>query len=132
MLASSSACYSHRISWQRHYSSHAEVIVSKYWDSRPKTAIKQTNIGTAKRGRGSFRGGVTRTTKNTRTSQAAAGASKRKTIPIDDEDDAPEYEETYVDSMDKYQDVRDWEELVQSVDTIERGADNMLKVYMTM
>ena len=34
--------------------------------------------------------------------------------------------------MDRYEDIQSWEELVESVDTIERGADGTLKVYMTM
>lgn len=42
------------------------------------------------------------------------------------------YEDSHQDDLSKYLDVEDWEELVQSVDTIERGEDDTLLVYMTM
>lgn len=44
----------------------------------------------------------------------------------------PAFERSHVDSSDKYQDVKEWEEIVQSVDTIEKGSDGRLMVYLTM
>jgi len=44
----------------------------------------------------------------------------------------PGYDETHNDDLQKYLDVEDWEDLVASVDTIERGHDETLIVYMTM
>ena len=81
-------------------------------------------MGTAKRGRpsgaaSSSRGGA----------RNGRGGIKRKQ---EEDDIAEDYEETHVDSMDKYEDVRDWEDLVASVDTIERGKEDQLMVFMTM
>ena len=54
-------------------------------------------------------------------------------MPIEiDEDDEHERFKLHLDSMDKYQDVMDWEALVGSVDAIELGKDGELKVVLTM
>jgi len=44
----------------------------------------------------------------------------------------PGYDETHDDDLAKYLKIEDWEDLVASVDTIERGQDETLIVYMTM
>jgi hypothetical protein len=41
-------------------------------------------------------------------------------------------EDTHPDDLAKYIDVENWEDLVASVDTVERGPDDTLIVYMTM
>jgi hypothetical protein len=43
-----------------------------------------------------------------------------------------DFVKTHVDSIDKYADVKNWEKLVAEIDTIERGSDHKLLVYMTM
>jgi hypothetical protein len=43
-----------------------------------------------------------------------------------------DFVKTHVDSIDKYANVKNWEDLVAEVDTIERGPDDKLLVYMTM
>lgn len=50
----------------------------------------------------------------------------------EDDDQGPDWQQSHVDSTDKYQDIKDWEDLVQSIDTIEKGSDSKLLVYMTM
>lgn len=43
-----------------------------------------------------------------------------------------DFVKTHIDNIDKYADVKDWEKVVAEIDTIERGSDNKLLVYMTM
>jgi hypothetical protein len=50
----------------------------------------------------------------------------------EEEDMGDDFVRTHVDSIDKYEDVKDWEKLVAEINTIERGSDNKLLVYMTM
>lgn len=51
----------------------------------------------------------------------------------EEEDDVgDDFVKTHVDSIDKYANVKNWEDLVAEVNTIERGPDNKLLVYMTM
>jgi len=103
---------------------HAEDIVSAYWKTRPKTSLKNDQPP-AKKARTEGKS-ATPVTKNGRT----AGRQKRKT-PIE-EDDTPGYGETHTADLQKYMDVEDWEDLVASIDTIERGDDETLLVYITM
>ena len=39
---------------------------------------------------------------------------------------------SHPDDLDKYMDIADWEDLVASIDTVERGSDDTLIVYVTM
>ncbi|RXK42269.1 hypothetical protein M231_00259 [Tremella mesenterica] len=105
--------------------SHADGIVKAYWETRPKTIEK-----VKKRSRQSST--PVKMEKKPRTSKSANGSSRRKPISVDEDDVGPDWEETHVDAVDKYEDVRDWEELVSTVDTIERGEGGTLLVYMTM
>jgi len=51
----------------------------------------------------------------------------------EEEDDVgDDFVKTHVDSIDKYANVKNWEDLVAEVNTIERGPNNKLLVYMTM
>ena len=49
-----------------------------------------------------------------------------------EDDDMPDDDETHVDAVDTCNDVDAWENLVESIETIERGPDGGLKVYMTL
>lgn len=51
---------------------------------------------------------------------------------VDDDGMGADFVKTHVDSIDKYADVKDWEKVVAEIDTIERGSDNKLLVFMTM
>jgi hypothetical protein len=60
---------------------------------------------------------------------------KQTATPEDEEEEedmGDDFVKTHVDSIDKYANVKNWEDLVAEVDTIERGPDNKLLVYMTM
>lgn len=57
---------------------------------------------------------------------------KRKTAPVEEIEDEAPFDESHVDSVEKYKDVPDWESKVTSIDTIERSNDGSLQVYMTM
>ena len=85
---------------------------------------------TSKRGRPNAAASSSKAGRGGRTSAAASG-SRKKAIQ-EEEDDVPDLEMTHADSIEKYEDVRDWEELVVSVETIERGKGNELLVYLTM
>lgn len=99
--------------------------MSRYWQTRPKPAAKSEQPP-AKKARGNGKS-ATPVAKSGRT----PGRPKRKT-PIE-EDDTPGYNETHTaDLLQKYMAVPDWEDLVASIDTIERGEDDTLIVYMTM
>jgi hypothetical protein len=110
--------------------------VSGYWAKQPKT-----ELGVKKRGRQSTSSQpAARASKNPRNSTTTAirGTSsrngKQSAEPEDDEDEdlGPDFVKTHVDSIEKYADVKDWEKLVKEIDTIERGSDNKLLVFMTM
>lgn len=114
---------------------HATDLVSAYWAKQPKA-----DLGVKKRGRVSA-APEERATKTPRVS--ASGAKKGRPSqngkhPVEPEteeeedDDAFEFSESHVDSIEKYKDIQDWEDLVKSVDTIERGSDKKLMVYLTM
>lgn len=68
------------------------------------------------------------------TSRASVRNGKQPATPDDESEDdlGPDFVKTHVDSVDKYAEIKDWEKLVMEVDTIERGSDNQLLVYMTM
>ena len=117
------------------FSDHAEGLRAAYWAKQPSHPVVQKN----KRGRASVASPASAKAekKPSRTSlaknTATNGTNKRKAVPVeDDDDDVIEYEKLHVDSMDKYQDVIDWEDLVGSIETIQRGDDGELKVFMTM
>lgn len=57
----------------------------------------------------------------------------RADSPAESEDEpAIEYEQTYTDGIGRYDDVKDWEKVVESIDTVERNSENSLIVYVTM
>ena len=65
--------------------------------------------------------------------ESAKGGRKRKGAPVEEVSDAePGFDESHVDSVEKYKDVADWETKVLSIDTIERSNDGVLQIYMTM
>lgn len=122
---------------------HASEVVTKYWASKPKA-----EIGVKKRGRASV-ASSTPVPKNKsartagRTSAGGSGngngvgASGRKSKAAEADTDEEEadyvpYSESHVDPMTKYEDVEDWEELVASIDSVERGSENELMAYITM
>jgi hypothetical protein len=105
----------------------------------------QTQSGSGKRGRPS--GSAAATSKsapavkgsskgkaNDKAASAPAKAGrKRKNAPVEEvSDEEPGFDQSHVDSVEKYKDVADWENKVLSIDTVERGPDGVLQVYMTM
>lgn len=105
------------------YSEHARDLIEEYWDKRPKA----TGGSARKRGRPSnvSTGTPSRATKRGRTSGAAATSAAP-------EDEELNYPDTHIDSDAKFKDIADWEGLVKQIDTVERGSDNELSVYLTM
>ena len=117
-------------------SEHAKNLVSEYWLKQPKT-----ELGVKKRGRASNSSQpAARAAKAPRQStNGTRGSARKETRPTEaadeeEEDDGmgADFVKTHVDSIDKYADIKDWEKLIAEVDTIERGSDNKLLVYMTM
>lgn len=116
-------------------SEHSKNLVSAYWAKTPKT-----ELGVKKRGRPSTSSqSAARAAKaprqSTTSTTGAARNEKQSAEPEDeDEDDGmgADFVKTHVDSIDKYADVKDWEKVVKEIDTIERGSDNKLLVFMTM
>lgn len=99
------------------YSAHAKDIVAAYWAKQPKNTagnVRQRKASPPpqpkKRGRG-------------RPSAAAQRESSEDIIY---------YSETHRDEMGKYHDVQNWEDLVASIDTVERTSEDGLVVYLTM
>ena len=110
--------------------------MSDYWAKTPKP-----EMGVKKRGRHSTSAQpAPRAAKAPRqsapaaTSRASVRNGKQPATPDDESEDdlGPDFVTTHVDSVDKYAEIKDWEKLVMEVDTIERGSDNQLLVYMTM
>jgi hypothetical protein len=111
---------------------HASEIVQNYWASVPKT-----ELGVKKRGRPSNTASAPprsgKASKTARQSTASNGRKARAAVEEDEESVVvQDYFESHVDPMTKYEDVEDWEELVASVDSVERGSDGELMVYLTM
>ncbi|WVW85331.1 hypothetical protein I302_107369 [Kwoniella bestiolae CBS 10118] len=112
---------------------HAADIVSRYWATKPKTVAAPKE--TKKRGRPSAGGSSTPVpaSQKAKSARTTNGTGKRRTEGGDDDDEEqPEFEISHVDSTEKYEDVPDWEDTVNSVDTIERGSKNDLVIYLTM
>lgn len=65
-------------------------------------------------------------------SQAASGSKRKAARQEVVSDDEPGFDDSHVDSIEKYEDVQDWESLVEGIDTIERSHEGTLQVYMTM
>ncbi|OCF40713.1 hypothetical protein I317_05485 [Kwoniella heveanensis CBS 569] len=113
--------------------SHADDQVKEYWNKRPKPSLQKV-----KRPRRQSNAGASSSTpvpasqRNHKSAKSSNG--KRKAAHLDDDldDDVPEFDDTHVDSSEKYQDVANWEETVQQIDTIERSRKDELTVYMTM
>lgn len=116
-----------------HGRDHATDLVSNYWAKQPKS-----ELGVKKRGRASTsakpepepRPAKTPRVFTTRNG-SAANPTKARQESVEDLP-GPDWQSTHVDSFDKYEDVADWEDLVASVDTIEKGSNNELLVYLTM
>ncbi|KAK4687303.1 hypothetical protein P7C73_g2814, partial [Tremellales sp. Uapishka_1] len=125
-------------SWEPDEHLHAPEIVNKYM-SKIKAAAPPI---TKKRGRQSASSSAPppkAKVAKTRMNGRGAGAGKRSApIDVDEEeledkgDPTVTYETTHVDSMDKYEDVMDWEEVVTEIDSVERGPGDKLNVYMSM
>lgn len=62
----------------------------------------------------------------------AAGQKRKAASEDEPEDEEPRYSQTHVDDINKYEDVDDWEPLVESVDTIVNNERGNLLVYLTM
>ena len=103
-------------------SSHAEQVVNTYWADKPKTAPQVKKRG---------RGGPANIKPEKKPKAAKSNGSKRKSAAYEEEDLA-DFEDTHVDSMDKYERLDTWEDKVQQIDTIERSSSGGLLVYMTM
>jgi chromobox protein 1 len=116
---------------------HANNLVSDYWAKNPKP-----EMGVKKRGRESTSSQqpapraakAPRQSASATTSRSSGMNGKQSGQPDDEseEDVGDDFVKTHVDSVDKYADVKDWENLIMEVDTIERGSENQLLVYMTM
>ena len=111
-------------------------MITKYWANKPKNATKPMAASSSKPGRGA--GTTSRRGGNApRTNGTTRGRRGAVTEEDEEEEEGPDFGDTHVDSLEKYKDVGDWEELVQSIDTIERTAgdgdnEGMLMIYLTM
>lgn len=65
-------------------------------------------------------------------SKRQRGANASADESTKDNGDDETFQLSHVDPMDAYKDLADWEDKVASIETIERGANNNLVVYMVM
>lgn len=72
------------------------------------------------------------TPKKPRASRASQVVERQDSPPESEEEPIIEYETTYTDGIGRYDDVKNWEKVVESIDTVERTSDNSLIVYLTM
>lgn len=95
-------------------------MLNNYWKRVPNTNQKLLN----KRGRASNGSAKPPPAKraNVRGEKARQEATPSPT---------PDWDKTHADTVEKYKDVESWEDLVESVDTVER-ANEGLTVFMTM
>ncbi|WRT68660.1 uncharacterized protein IL334_005639 [Kwoniella shivajii] len=118
---------------------HANDIVSRYWSGKPKTTIAPPKES-KKRGRASAGASSTPVPVSSQKNKSARTTNgKRKSnsngnhkAEEEDEEEVWEFETTHIDSAAKYEDIPDWENTVQSVDTIDRSSENELVIYLTM
>jgi hypothetical protein len=93
---------------------------------RVKTLNGATASGPGKVG-GKIKGGGGRTR-----ADPAAGNKRKAASEDEPEEEEPRYSQTHVDDINKYEDIDDWEPLVESVDTIVNNEQGHLLVYLTM
>lgn len=117
-------------------SASAEEAVAAYWETQEKTA-------TAPRKRGRQEASITpkpesskQAAKKARTSITANGIKDSK-APMgkgdgDDGASDDDIDRQYSGSLDKYNDLKSWENVVQSIETVEQGEGGQLIVYATM
>lgn len=124
---------------------HAEALVEAYWANKPKTDLTRPSQSRSRAGPSTGKSSQP-PAKKARTSgrPARESTSKRNgrgangADGSDDDEDAEEepnyipFESSHPDSLDKYMDVQDWEELVESVDTVERNEKGDLTAFVTM
>lgn len=137
---------------------NADALIAEYWKKHPKKARKSMEAKTPakkphksaapeevpetttkKRGRKSQTGPESsaragsevadaRAAKKAKKNGAAKAETEEATRPSVVEDDA----EAHFTDMSKYMAVQDWDHLVQTIDTIERNADDTLHVYFSL
>ncbi|WVQ95187.1 hypothetical protein IAU59_002281 [Kwoniella sp. CBS 9459] len=112
--------------------SHADDQVKEYWDKRPKPSLQNNKKRGRQSGAASSSTPVPASQRNAKSARTTNGKRKAANAEDDLDDDVPEFDDTHVDSSEKYQDVANWEETVQQIDTIERSRKDELTVYMTM
>lgn len=108
---------------------HASAIVEKYWGGKSKTGPPKP----PKRDRASGASASTPTAAAAKKVKSAMKSNGKRKVEEEEAQPGPDFDSTHVDSDEKYKDVADWEELVKTVDTIERsGSGQELMVYLTM
>ncbi|WOO78381.1 Chromo domain-containing protein 2 [Vanrija pseudolonga] len=107
---------------------HAEDLVKSYWEKQPK----ETAGNVRKRGRPSAADAASSPKPKKGRPESASNANTRADTASVSDDDVTDYHQTHIDSVEKYMDIPDWEDLVKSIDTVERTSDGQLMVFLTM
>lgn len=120
-------------STQLTHSEHAQELIDAYFDEHPESKAKRDDPPVKKRGRPSKASTAAAPTPKKPRASCASQAAVRQDSPPESEDEANiEYEQTYTDGIGRYDDVKDWEKVVERIDTVERNSENSLIVYLTM
>jgi hypothetical protein len=117
--------------------SGSSEMIDNYWTKMGGKPVK----GQSKRGAQTTTGSKRRRAEDS-PSNSGAGPSKRgrrSAVPaITDQEEDPEADDLsafardHKDSMAPYADHKSWEDQIKSIETIERGANDKLVVYMVM
>ncbi|BEJ15796.1 hypothetical protein CspHIS471_0504010 [Cutaneotrichosporon sp. HIS471] len=96
---------------------HARDMIDAYIATQPKHAPKRGRPSSATPSKPPAKRG-----RQSKASQAKAAV----------DDDELTFSDTHIDLADKFMDIPDWEPLVKQVDSMERGSNSQLAVYLTM
>ncbi|EKD02210.1 hypothetical protein A1Q2_03572 [Trichosporon asahii var. asahii CBS 8904] len=119
--------------WKLTRSEHAQELIDAYFAEHPESKAKRDDPPVKKRGRPSKASSAAAPTpKKPRASRASQAAVRQDSPPESEDETNIEYEQTYTDGIGRYDDVKDWEKVVESIDTVERNSENSLIVYLTM
>ena len=97
-------------------------MINKYWAGIPKTDEKLLNKNKHRQ----FSEGS-----KAPPAKRVNGRGKGKQVEPSPSPEELDWDKSHLDDVEKYKDVEDWEELVASVDTVER-TDKGLTVFLTM
>lgn len=109
--------------------SNAPELLKQYWASAPRREATKKATKTSTTTKRKAPAAAPTSNKRKRGSAAASQAVQE---PEETFEEDHEYSKSHVDQSTPYDNETNWEELVKSIETVERTEDGQLMAYMTM